>query len=68
LPDGTYAETHGVHVYVDWFEGRSEAAKALMANIIEQFLLCNFSDPRQSSDVTFHDLPPGSFYRNGKKV
>jgi len=64
-PDGR-DYPHGVHVFVEWHEGRSDEAKKQIAKAIHGFL--DNHDLRRGSNITFRDLKAGSFYFEGKRV
>lgn len=65
-PNGILDPNHGVHVVVEWFAGRTQEAKDLIASAIDYFLEAHGLD--REDDITFRDYPAGSFYLNGERV
>ncbi len=66
-PDGTLTDQHGVHVFVEWHEGRSVDVKKAIGEAIHTFL--RFHGLGEGTDITFRDSPLGeSFVYNGKLV
>jgi hypothetical protein len=66
-PDGSLSDQHGVHVFVEWHEGRSAEVKEAMGKVIHTFL--NYHGLGEGTDITFRDYPRGeSFVFNGEMV
>ncbi len=66
LPTGQTYNGHGVHVFVEWHEGRSAETKAAMAVAIHKFLVAH--EAGKGSDITFRDSPHHTFFYEGKPV
>jgi hypothetical protein len=67
LPDGSLSDQHGVHVFVEWHEGRSVLTKIDMGIVIHNFLKRHGLG--EGTDITFRDYPRGeSFVFNGEMV
>lgn len=64
--NGKLDSSHGVHVFVEWFAGRTDAAKEQIAVAIQQFL--DHHNLGSGLDITFRDSPAGTFYFEGKRV
>jgi len=64
--NGKLVSSHGVHVFVEWFAGRTDNAKEQIAVAIQQFL--DQHNLGSGSDITFRDSPAGTFYFEGERV
>ncbi len=62
-PDGTLIPASDVHVYVEW-TGRPFEVKVRIADAIDKFMKAH----GLSSDITFRDSGPGTFFVNGKLI
>lgn len=66
-PDGTLTPKHGVHVFIEWHQGRTVEQKSMVGNAIRKFLAAHGLE--DGLDITFRDSQPGeSFYFDGGMV
>jgi 5-carboxymethyl-2-hydroxymuconate isomerase len=66
-PDGTLSDRHGVHVFVEWHEGRTKEQKQEIGDAIREFLEAH--GLADGLDITFRDSRVGeSYYFEGRMV